>query len=265
MEIQIDLSKSAQDNANEYFYKSKKAKRKGEGAEQSIIELEHKLEAAKKRFESAEDKKKIKMIIKREWYEKFHWFRASNGMLVIGGRDAAQNELINSKYFEANDLFFHAEIFGASVTILKDGVNATKEVREEAAEFAACYSSAWKQGQGIVDVYCLKREQISKSSNKGSLGLGSFAMKGEREYFRGVKLELYAYTQEVEREGRKTVELRMAPASAIKRLDVKGAIKITTGSKKKSDAAKLIAKTLRYEDLDYVMQQLPAGEFQIKA
>ncbi|MDE1850612.1 MAG: DUF814 domain-containing protein [Candidatus Micrarchaeota archaeon] len=260
MEIVIDLAETAQGNANEYFYKAKRARKKIEGAQQSIRELEEKLEKARERYDKKVGSKKVKIVTKKEWYEKFHWFSASNGMLAIGGRDAVQNELINSKYFEDRDLFFHADIFGASVVILKEGVDADRKVREEAAQFAACYSSAWKQGLSTVDVYCLRREQITKSSSKGSLGTGSFAMKGEREWFRSVKLELIAF-----------VETKSTEEGEIKRLIVvpggyEGAkgLRITTGNTKKSDAAKFIAKKLNYEDLDYIMQQLPAGEFSVK-
>ncbi|MDE1828515.1 MAG: DUF814 domain-containing protein [Candidatus Micrarchaeota archaeon] len=260
MEIVIDLAETAQGNANEYFYKAKRARKKIEGAQQSIRELEEKLAKAKERYERKVSSKKVKIVTKKEWYEKFHWFNASNGMLAIGGRDAMQNELINSKYFEDRDLFFHADIFGASVVILKEGVDADRKVREEAAQFAACYSSAWKQGLSTVDVYCLRREQITKSSSKGSLGTGSFAMKGEREWFRSVKLELIAFVGAKSTEDGEVRRLVVVPGGYE---GAKG-LKITTGNTKKSDTAKFIAKRLSYEDLDYIMQQLPAGEFSVK-
>ncbi|MDE1825285.1 MAG: DUF814 domain-containing protein [Candidatus Micrarchaeota archaeon] len=255
METQIDLTKSAQDNANDYFIRSKRAKKKLEGAQQSVLDLEKKLERARSRLERSSFKKKIKIITKQEWYEKFNWFFTSSGMLTIGGRDAVQNEAINSKHFENADLFFHADIFGASLVVLKDGRDTDDGTKLEAAQFAACHSSAWKQGLSTVNVYALRREQVSKSSNKGSLGTGSFAMSGEREWFRGVKLELAAFLDEGKR-------LNIVPAIALERLGQKG-VRILIGETKKSDAAKTIAKRLGYDDIDYVMQQLPAGEFSI--
>jgi hypothetical protein len=39
----------------------------------------------------------------------------------------------------------------------------------------------------------------------------------------------------------------------------------TQGSSKKSDAAKVISKALSYNDLDAIMQQLPAGTFHLHA
>ena len=256
METQIDLTKSAQDNANDYFIRSKRAKKKLEGAQQSVLDLEKKLEGARSRLERSASKKKVKIITKQEWYEKFNWFFTSSGMLAIGGRDAVQNEAINSKHFESGDLFFHADIFGASLVVLKEGRDASEESKLEVAQFAACHSSAWKQNLSTVDVYALKREQVSKSSSKGSLGTGSFAMSGEREWFRSVKLELAAFIDE-------NKKLNFVPGSTFELLGKKG-VRILIGKSKKSDAAKQVAKRLEYDDLDYIMQQLPAGEFGIK-
>lgn len=264
MEVKIDLTQSAQDNANEYFYKSKKAKKKKEGAELSLKELEGKLEKAKEKFEKAKDTKKIKIVGKKEWYEKFHWFFTSNNMLVVGGRDAAQNELVNSRHFEEQDLFFHADIFGASVTILKGGLGANKEIKEEVAQFAGCYSSAWKAGNNTVDVYAMRREQITKSKSQGSLGTGSFAMSGEREWFKSMKLELVAFVSTRKVDDEEFTYLSVVPESCFRKLNMQKGVKITLGSMKKSDAAKMIGKKLGYDDIDYIMQQLPAGEFTIK-
>jgi predicted ribosome quality control (RQC) complex YloA/Tae2 family protein len=43
MEIEIDFTKSAQDNANDYFKRSKKLLLKKEGAQKAVKELEEKL------------------------------------------------------------------------------------------------------------------------------------------------------------------------------------------------------------------------------
>ncbi len=259
MEIEIDLSKSAQQNANEYFQKAKKAKRKAEGAKQSIAELEKRLAHAKEKLEKESSEKQIRQIVKREWYEKFHWFFASNGMLAIGGRDAEQNEIINSRYFENNDLFFHADVYGADVVILKNGKVAERAVKEEAAQFAACHSSAWKRGLSSADVYALKKEQVSKSKSGGSLGVGSFAMQGEREWFKNMSLELVAFVKRDEKNN--SERFCVVPSDTFRRTHATTGIRIKPGAIKKSDAAKKISKKLGYSDLDYIMQQLPAGPF----
>ncbi|MEM3838994.1 MAG: NFACT RNA binding domain-containing protein [Candidatus Micrarchaeaceae archaeon] len=257
-EIAIDFTKSAQENAQRYFEMSKKARKKAEGAEKSANELKEQFKAKQ---EEEPEKRRLRRVAKREWYEKFNWFFTSSSMLAIGGRSAQQNELINSKYFGQKDLFFHADVFGASVTILKDGVSSSREAREEVAQFAACFSSAWENGSTAADVYSLKREQITKSTGKGSLGTGSFLMTGEREWFRNMPLELCAFAEQ----GKSgDLEVRIVPSLTCSRKGIKGFLTLKPGNSKKSDAAKYIAKKLGYDDIDYIMQHLPAGSFSVK-
>lgn len=269
MEVRIDFTKSAQENASEYFEKSKRARRKAAGALEAVERLQKILEMEKKEASEVE-KPRLKAIYRQEWYEKFNWFNASNGMLSIGGSDAQQNELINSKYFGYGDLFFHADIYGGSLVVLKDGTKADKNAREEAAQFAACYSRAWGQRLSAIDVYAMKREQVTKSKEKGSLATGSFLLKGEREWYKGMELELSAFVTEYNEsagggeepsEKRAYKRLNIVPSLTRKRLGVKGYVSIKIGSSKKSDAAKYIAKALGYDDVDYVMRHLPAGLF----
>ncbi len=264
MKIKIDFTKSAQENGNEYYARSKKLLLKRAGAEKAVKELQQKLAKELESVQAAQTKeRKVVINYKKEWYEKFHWFMTSNGMLVIGGRDAKQNEVLNSKYFEDNDLFFHADIFGAPVTILKDGASASAEIKEEVAQFAACYSSTWERMLKSVDVYAMRREQVSKSTAKGSLGTGSFLLKGEREWFRDVPVSLVIAMEEGSRpKAMPMLSLqRMAEAA---RARTKYAI-VTQGPVKKSDAAKQVARRLDFNDIDFIMQLLPAGTFKIDA
>lgn len=257
MEVSIDFTKSAQENANSYYQNAKKYHKKSEGAAKAIVQMEGKLNLIESKPEPEAEKTKTMHLQKREWYEKFHWFFTSRGLLTIGGRDAQQNELLNSKYFEEKDLFFHADIFGASVVILKDGVAATEEEKAEVAAFAASYSSAWKKMLVSVDVYAMRRDQISKSTNKGSLGQGSFLMKGEREWYRNVPLGIAMYIKDGKLN---TVPLKTAERQ--KPSDAKAVI-LRQGSMIKSDAAKSISRMLGYENTDDIIQQMPAGTFEI--
>ncbi len=254
MEVEIDYTKNAYENANIYYERSKKLLKKIDGAKRAIFELNKSIAAAE---HNVEEKQKKMTLAHDEWYEKFHWFNTSDGLLAIGGRDAHQNEVMNSKHFSDNDLFFHANIFGASVFILKDGLNAPKKSKDEVASFAACYSSAWKEGLGIVDVYAMRRDQVSKSTGKGSLGTGSFLLKGDREWFRNVPLTLLMHVDGSTLKTDPLIKISTGNVIKIKYVVIK------QGKDKKSDAAKKIASILNYPDIDYIMRQLPAGEFKV--
>jgi len=259
MEIEIDYTKTAQDNADLYYKKAKKILLKTEGAKHAISDLKKQLEEAKenKRKEEIVNARKTKIITKREWYENFHWFFTSNGLLAIGGRDAGQNELINSKYFTDNDLFFHANIFGASFVVLKDGLNADKSIKEEVAQFAGSYSSAWKEGLSTIDVYSAKRSQVSKSTSKGSLGRGSFLISGEREWY-NVPLKLVFFV--------KDEKLNVVPEYTFVKIPTINKLKYVTiniGREKKSDVAKKIFEFLEI-DIDEIVRNLPNGTFKVE-
>ncbi len=258
MKLEIDFTRSAQENADDYYKKAKRLQVKKRGAENAINELRQRLEKAERDNKTVEKERRPIKTREKEWYEKFHWFFTSNNMLVIAGKDAHQNELLNSKHFEEKDLFFHANIFGAPVTILKDGADSSVEIRQEVAQFAASYSSAWKEGLHAVDVYAMKRNQVSKSTSKGSLGTGSFLLSGERDWYRAVRLALVMYT--------KDERLFCVPYVAFEKTREKAVSKyvlLEQGKDRKSEAARKIARTLGFDDIDAIMQMLPTGEFKL--
>lgn len=199
VKIIIDPSKSVYDNAAVYFEKAKKLKRKLTDAEKVIEETKKEIEKAKKEAAEAEikiaeyeEKRKEEILSKKqEWFKQFRWFISSDGFLGVGGKSADQNELLVKKYLMSDDLFFHADIRGGAVVILKNGITSPERTRAEAAQFAACYSNAWKEGYAAVDVYGVRRDQVSKTPPSGEyLEKGSFVISGERQWFKNTPLSL---------------------------------------------------------------------------
>ena len=190
----LDLRRSAQGNAASYYERAKKAERRARGAEEALKRTRMRIdELSRRRVELTSRMPSLPPTArKREWYEKFRWFRSSNGFLVIGGRDQAQNEVIFKKHTKPDDMVFHAEITGAPLVVLKtDGRHPGDADIHEAAQFAASYSRAWKEGLGAADVYWVKPDQVSKSPPSGEyLSKGAFIIRGPRNYIRGVPLEV---------------------------------------------------------------------------
>lgn len=189
MKLELDFSKNLRENAALFYERSKRAKEKL----RSLLEAEKKLEAELSSLKKVVVEKKQlrkKEKVSREWFEKFRWFKTTGGLVCIAGRDAKQNDLLFAKYMREGDLFFHADIQGAAFTLLKEGVEASSEDKLQAAQFAACNSSAWKRGFATVDVYSCRKEQLSKYSQGEFVGKGGFAMKGQREWFKNTELQL---------------------------------------------------------------------------
>lgn len=264
MKVTLNYRKSALENASELFGKAKELKAKAAGAREALIQTEKEIaQIEKERTKEAAKPREITLRVKREkkWFEKFRYFTASNGSLCIGGKDATQNEQLVSKYFEDEDLFFHADIQGGSVVIMKNGVTALTDdssgtgahALSEAAQFAASYSNAWKNGNANVDVYCVKRSQVAKHAHGGFLPKGGFAIEGERTWFRGTTLG---------------IEIGMVDDVACafpERLKEKPEKKvgIIPGAKERGDAAREISKQLGCH-LDDILALLPPGSVKIQ-
>ena len=171
----IMVTESLEANVGRYYEQIKKLKRKKEGAL-----------AALERGAAKEPAKKTSVsVLKPRWYHRFRWMYTSDGVLVVGGRDASQNEELVKRYMEGGDTFVHADVHGGSVVLVK----GTTDYVEEAAQFAASYSNAWKSGHFFADVYAAEPSQVSKTPESGEyVPHGAFIVRGTRTYFKNVPL-----------------------------------------------------------------------------
>jgi len=188
-EIQIDFKVSAAKNAESYFAKSKEASKKLEGLHDAIVETEKKIEKLKKGL-TAISPPVVLRAMKKEWYERFRWTFSSHNFLIVGGKDATQNEVLVKKHMGPSDIFAHSDVPGGSVVIIKsEGRAVPEETAQEAVSFAVAYSRAWRAGLGGADGYWVKADQVTKTPPTGEyLGKGAFMIYGERNYVRNVPL-----------------------------------------------------------------------------
>ncbi|MBP2132993.1 putative ribosome quality control (RQC) complex YloA/Tae2 family protein [Methanomicrobium sp. W14] len=233
--VRIYIHESIEVNANRYYSEIKKYKKKKNGA----IKAMEKFAPVKK-----PEKKKEITLLKPKWYHRFRWFYTSDGVLVIGGRDAGTNEEIVKKYMEGNDTFVHADVHGGSVVIVKGETRFWDEV----SVFAASYSNIWKSGHFYGDVYAAKREQVSKTAESGEfVARGAFVIRGERKYFRDVSLGVAIGLQY-----EPAVAVIGGPVSAVKKR-AKYYVVLKPGTFEPNDAARKVLRNLK--DI------IPEGDF----
>lgn len=194
MKFPLKLRKTIQENAASFYARAKKAEKKLQGIIESMRKTEEAVEKLRRKSaEELRETEKVKPLkaVKREWYEKFRWFRSSEGFLVVGGRDAATNEMLIKRYMEPQDIVFHADLIGAPFVLIKaQGKKASEQTLREAAEFAAAYSKAWKQKLAAVDVYWVRPEQVSKRPPSGQyLTKGAFMIRGKKTYYKKIPLK----------------------------------------------------------------------------
>jgi predicted ribosome quality control (RQC) complex YloA/Tae2 family protein len=193
--IQTRLNRSIQENASGYYDRMKKAQRRLEGSQKALQETLGKIQDLQKlwteRIEQVHETVPPKQA-RKAWYEKFRWFRSSDGFLVVAGRDAVTNEILIRKHLEPGDIVFHAEVKGAPFVVIKaEGRPCSEQTIQEAAQFAGCYSRAWREMFNAVDVYWVHHDQVSKTPPTGQyLEKGSFVIKGVKNYVRGVPLRM---------------------------------------------------------------------------
>ena len=173
--VRIHVHEGVEQNAGRYHDIIKKFRKKKAGALVAMKTVAVRKTARKREF----------VPLKKLWYHRFRWFVTSDGAVVLGGRDASQNEELVKKYMAGGDLFVHADVHGASVVIVK----GKTERMDEVVQFAASYSGAWRSGHFSADVYSALPPQVSKTPETGEyVARGSFIVRGERTYYRNVPL-----------------------------------------------------------------------------
>lgn len=250
MEIEIDLTKSMEENAAVYFERAKKAKRKMEGLRKAMERTKAEMTSAEKKMKLPETK--VRKEIKREWYEKFRWFFSSEDILCIGGRDATSNEVLVKKHTESTDTVCHSDVAGSPFFVIKG--KPTEKTMEEVGQATFSYSRAWRMGHSTGEAYFVGAEQVSKKAPSGEyLTKGGFMIYGRKNRM-SASLSLAV--------GISGGRVIGGPVSSVKSHAEKF-VAIVPGRKKASEIAKIIRKKIGGE-IDEIIRFLPAGGCEIK-
>jgi predicted ribosome quality control (RQC) complex YloA/Tae2 family protein len=253
MEIIISLEKGLEESAGNHFERAKKLRRKIAGAEAALLTARKKLDSVSEQLRIEESR--VGQRRSRKWFEKFRWFHTSEGLLVIGGRDAQSNEIIIKKHTEPVDLVFHTDMAGSPFFVLKtEGKTPGEASLAEAASATASYSRGWKLGHADVKVAWFHPEQVSKTAKSGEyLGRGAFIISGKANY---VAAEMRLGI------GILDGQVIGGPLSALKSRSERF-VEVIQGDDKPSSAAKLISKMTGGE-IDEIMRFLPSGTVKVK-
>jgi predicted ribosome quality control (RQC) complex YloA/Tae2 family protein len=256
MRLILNAKKSVEQNAEIYFEKGKKAKRKMEGVRAALERFEKQKDALLKKqatiVERLDKPKPAQPDRKREWYEKFRWFFSSEGFLCIGGRDATTNEVIIKKHTQPGDLVFHTEAPGSPFFVIKaEGKMIPDATKEEAAQATATFSRGWKAGVGSMEVFHVTPEQVTKEAKSGEyVAKGAFIVYGKRTHYTP-SLEVAIGVLD---DGR----IMAGPIMAVRKHCKKYAV-VKQGDEKVSDVAKALIKILGSGTPDEIIAALPAG------
>jgi len=185
-------------------------------------------------------------------YKKYRWFFTSADNLVIGGKNAEQNEEIMKTYSESREEYvvMHTSAPGSPFTLIQD---ADKKDLQEMASFTAGFSQQWKKGKTEAEVDIFTIGQVSKDKK---MKTGTFGVAGKIQR-KKVKLEL-------------SLDFQKGKLRAVPRLTVKKPFVILTpGSLTKEQAVDKLMKIIRDKfnyimSKDEIMAAIPAKDIEIK-
>ena len=290
--VDLDFRRSAVNNANRYYEKSKKLKDKTGGAKVALEETMRKMSELENRIRAEQQAKAAPALPAKQkefWFEKYRWFFTSGWHLAIGGRDAKSNEEVVKKHLGDKDRYAHADIHGAPSVVIKSGQKTSgqcsvtgdqsvltadhsplitefaEQELSEACAFTACYSRAWNAGAAAAEAYWVMPEQVSKTPSAGEyLAKGAFVIRGEKHFFHRIPLRVAigemrfgaAGTPDKEGEFRK---MTGAPEEALsKYADHYFIVEPWGDEKERSATAKKISEELKF-GIDEVMKVLPGN------
>ncbi|ORD94156.1 NEMF [Enterospora canceri] len=176
--VELDLNLSLSQNIQKIYKKKKKVNEKEIKTKIAMLAVSEKM---KPKREAVKTQERVQY-----WFEKFNYFISENNTLLIGGRNAQQNETVVSKYMDPGDLYFHCDVKGASSVVCK---GTTDQNITDSTYMALVYSKSWDE-QVMKDVFYVNPEQVSKSAPSGEfIPKGSFMISGKKTFAHPHRLE----------------------------------------------------------------------------
>jgi predicted ribosome quality control (RQC) complex YloA/Tae2 family protein len=188
--IDVNLGLSAWANSSEYFEEKKTAKSKEErtleASGKALKNTERKVAADLKKG-LKQEKEVLRPVRKQQWFEKFISFISSDGYLVLGGKDAQQNEIVYKRYLRKGDVYVHADLKGAAPMVIKNNPRTPEapippSTLSQAGHLSVCTSEAW-DSKAVMSAWWVNADQVSKTGHTGEfLAPGLFNVTGKKEY-----------------------------------------------------------------------------------
>lgn len=185
-------------------------------------------------------------------YQKYRWFYTSSNKLVIGGKNAEQNEELirKMKAIKEDKIVMHTQMPGSPFSIILSHINKiTNNDIKETAVFTASFSRAWREKKQKANVDIFKLSQLYKSD---LMKRGTWGVKGKIKRI-SIPLEL-ALTKQ-------SSKLRAVPESSVKLKDI--LLKIIPGEIDKQDILPKLQELLPDFNKEEILQALPPGGIRI--
>jgi predicted ribosome quality control (RQC) complex YloA/Tae2 family protein len=275
---QVKMQQSLAKASSLLFERAKEMERGNASIEEARAKIIAQIEKLRSETAAIHKRVIVKEQVSREWYERYRWFITTDGLLVIGGRDASSNSALIRKHLTEHDIVFHAEVHGSPFFIIKNAAAFATTTKEgtidsslhQVAQATISFSRAWKDGLSSADAYWVLQQQVKRGAPTGQfLPKGSFVIEGKRNYLKGVELRLAIGIMYLN--NRET--LLCGPEEAIRKYSIfygvllQGGMDPMNAAKKvKSEFIKIasentkIAESVKHMSLDEFVRALPTGQ-----
>jgi predicted ribosome quality control (RQC) complex YloA/Tae2 family protein len=127
--------------------------------------------------------------MKEGHWEKYRHFCTSTGRLVIGGKNAEQNEELVARFIGKQNTIMHTKEAGSPFCVIT-GKPAKPEKTDlkETAIFCAMHSREWKRNRHDVEVHAFTGKDVYKEK---SMKTGTFAV-------RKIRMKITITTKDIE-------------------------------------------------------------------
>lgn len=196
--VDIDLALSPWSNARDYYDQKRTAAAKEEktvsASAKALKSAQQKIDADLKKS-LKQEKATLRPTRQPLWFEKFIYFVSSDGYLVVGGKDAAQNELLAKRRMKKGDVYVHADLPGAVPLIVKNKAHTPDApipptTLSQAGNMCIATSSAW-DSKAVMSAWWAPAEKITKTAPTGDyLPAGKVSVIGDRLFLPPAQLLL---------------------------------------------------------------------------
>ena len=188
--VDIDLALSPWSNARQYYDQKKTAAVK---EQKTLLSSATALKSTEKKISAdlkkglKQEKEVLRPVRRQNWFEKFYYFISSDGYLVLGGKDAQQNEILYKRHLKRGDVYVHADLHGAASIVIKNKTTMLDSpippsTLSQAGTLAVSSSSAW-DSKAVMSAWWVDSDQVSKTAPTGEyLTTGSFIIKGKKNF-----------------------------------------------------------------------------------
>jgi len=185
---------------------------------------------------------------------RYRWFYSASGKLVVGGKNAEQNDELMKEITSSSKNYFvmHTSHPGSPFSvIIADTEKVSKKDLKECAIFTGCFSRAWKERKRKTEVHLFSSENIFK---KRGMKTGTWSVS---EKISEMKVDLGLVLVKQKK------FYRAVPKISVKKSEI--LLEIFPGKVDKSKSLDRFKKELKDDklDRDEILSALPAGGVRI--